>query len=72
MLKKLSLITTLFLITSGQALACPVCMGSSPNDKYYLWVVGAFILVIYFPMFYLFKTFIKFRNINNTELPKKS
>nr|BDT26757.1 hypothetical protein BHI3_02230 [Bacteriovorax sp. HI3] len=72
MLKKLSLVSTLLLITSGQALACPVCMGSSPNDKYYLWVVGAFILVIYFPMFYLFKTFIKFRNINNTDLNSKS
>lgn len=71
MKRKFLFIATFILITSGQAIACPMCMGNSPNDKYYLWVVGIFILIIYFPMFYLFKTFAKFKNINNSELPKK-
>ena len=64
-MKKISLILAIILITSGQAYACPMCMGDSPNDKYYLYVIGAFIVAIYFPMFYLFKTFIKFKNVNN-------
>lgn len=72
MLKKLSIVTVLTLITSGQAMACPMCMGSDPSDQYYLYVVGAFILAIYFPMFYLFKTFIKFKNVNNNDLPKNN
>lgn len=72
MFKKISLIYSLSLITAGQALACPSCMGNNPNDKYYLWVIGAFVLLIYFPMFYLFKTFMKFKNINNNDLPKNS
>lgn len=72
-MKKISLIAILVLITSGQAYACPMCMGDSPNDKYYLYVIGAFILAIYFPMFYLFKTFIKFKNVNNnTDVSKNS
>ena len=69
-MKKLSLGFALLLITSGQAMACPMCTGSDPNDKYYLYIVGAFIVLIYYPMFYLFKTFIKFKNVNNNELPK--
>lgn len=72
MLKKLPILFIFSLITMGQAFACPTCMGDSPNDKYYLWVIAAFILVIYFPMFYLFKTFIKFKNINNNDLPKNN
>ena len=63
---------TLILITSGQALACPMCSGSSPNDKYFIYVIGVFILVIYFPMFYLFKTFMKFKDVNNVDHPKNS
>lgn len=70
-MKKLSLIFTLMMITMGQAMACPTCIGSNPNDKYYLYVIGAFVLVIYFPMFYLFKTFNKWKSINNVDLPSK-
>ncbi|MBC7713772.1 MAG: hypothetical protein H7177_10565 [Rhizobacter sp.] len=70
MLKKVSLVFTLSLITAGQAMACPNCMGSNPNDKYYLYVVGAFVLTIYFPMYYFYKTFKKFKNINNNDLPQ--
>ena len=72
MIKKISLIMTLTLITSGQALACPMCTGSNPNDKYYLYVIGAFIVAIYYPMYYLFKTFMKFKNVNNNDIPKNS
>lgn len=53
--------------TSGELLACPGCMGTNPNDKYYLWVIGAFILLIYIPMFYMWKTFIKHKDVNKIE-----
>jgi phosphotransferase system glucose/maltose/N-acetylglucosamine-specific IIC component len=72
MFKKIAFIYSLSLITAGQALACPNCMGSNPNDKYYLYVVGVFVLTIYFPMYYLFKTFKKFKNINNIDLPPRN
>jgi len=71
-MKKYLPLFILLLITSGEALACPMCMGNNPNDKYYLWVVGVFVLAIYFPMFYLFKTFSKFKNVNNTETQSES
>lgn len=48
-------------------MACPMCIGDGPNDKYYLWVIGIFILLIYFPMFYLFKTFMKYKDVNKVE-----
>ncbi len=64
-MKNLLLGFIVYFITTGKAHACAMCMGSNPNDKYYLYVIGAFILVIYFPMFYLFKTFYKYKNINN-------
>lgn len=71
-MKKLNaLIITMLLLQADLALACPSCMGANENDKYYLWVVGAFVLAIYFPMFYLFKTFSKFKGINNLEVPKE-
>lgn len=54
------------LIASGELMACPMCSGQDPRDKYYIYIIGTFILLIYFPMFYLFKTFIKFKNINNS------
>lgn len=64
MKKTIALITSLMLMTLNNAMACPGCMGTSPNDKYYLWVIGAFVLVIYFPMFYIFKTMFKWRSVN--------
>ena len=63
---------TLTLITSGQALACPMCVGTNPNDKYYLYVIGVFVIAIYYPMYYLFKTFKKFKDVNNNDFPKNS
>ena len=65
MKKTIALIISLMLLTLGNAMACPGCMGTNPNDKYYLWVIGAFVLVIYFPMFYLFKTMFKWRSVND-------
>lgn len=67
MTKKLVSILFLSMITSGELLACPMCSGQNPKDKYYLYVIGVFILLIYFPMFYMFKTFIKLRNVNNQD-----
>jgi phosphotransferase system glucose/maltose/N-acetylglucosamine-specific IIC component len=67
MLKKIFFLFTLSLITSGQALACPMCMGTNPNDKYFLYVIGVFILLIYIPMYYLFRMFMKFKNVNQIE-----
>ncbi|MDO9181614.1 MAG: hypothetical protein Q7U04_04360 [Bacteriovorax sp.] len=69
MSKKIATILFLSFIASGELLACPMCAGQDPRDKYYIYVIGAFILLIYFPMFYLFKTFMKYKNINN-QLPK--
>ncbi len=63
--KKLVSILTITLFTSGNVLACPMCSGQDPRDKYYIYIVGVFILLIYFPMFYMFKTFLKYKNINN-------
>lgn len=48
-------------------MACPMCVGDNPNDKYYLWVIGVFVLLIYIPMFYLFKTLMKHKDINKIE-----
>jgi phosphotransferase system glucose/maltose/N-acetylglucosamine-specific IIC component len=66
-MKNSIILLLIFFITSGSAYACPMCMGTNPNDKYYLYVIGVFILLIYFPMFYMFKTFMKFKNINNSK-----
>lgn len=69
-MKKFTLLSFL-TIFSGELMACPSCIGSGPNDHYYLWVIGAFILLIYIPMFYLFKTFIKHKDVNNIENSNK-
>ncbi|MBC7541058.1 MAG: hypothetical protein H7281_19735 [Bacteriovorax sp.] len=70
MIKKLISIVFLCLLPIGKLLACPMCAGQDPRDKYYIYVIGVFILLIYFPMFYLFKTVMKYRNVNNNQLPK--
>jgi len=55
----------LLSFTSGELFACPSCLGTNPNDKYYLWVIGAFILLLHIPMYFMFKMFIKLKDINN-------
>ena len=69
-MKKILSILFLAMTLSGELLACPMCSGQDPKDKYYIYIVGVFILLIYFPMFYLFKTFIKYKNINNRPTEK--
>jgi phosphotransferase system glucose/maltose/N-acetylglucosamine-specific IIC component len=66
MINFLSLI--LSLLSTQEAFACAMCAGQNPNDKYYLYIVGIFILLIYIPMFYMYKTVVKYKNINS---PKK-
>lgn len=65
MMKKVLSVLFLTLITSGELMACPMCAGQDSRDTTYIYIVGVFVLLIYFPMFYLAKTFFKFRNINN-------
>lgn len=66
MIKKIWL-TIFLMILSDKLMACPMCVGDNPNDKYYLWVIGVFVLLIYIPMFYLFKTLMKHKDINKIE-----
>lgn len=65
MLQKILAVLFTTIITSGQLLACPMCSGQDPRDKNYIYIVGIFILLIYVPMFYLYKTVMKYKNINN-------
>jgi phosphotransferase system glucose/maltose/N-acetylglucosamine-specific IIC component len=46
------------------AWACPGCIGSNPKDQYLVYILGAFILLTYFPLFYLFKLIKKHKNLN--------
>ena len=50
----------------GELQACPMCSGQDPRDKNYIYVIGGFILLIYVPMFYLYRTIAKLKNINNS------
>lgn len=68
MTKKLVPFLILTVIASGELMACPMCTGQDPRDKYYIYIVGIFVLLIYIPMYYLGKTFFKLRNINNQKL----
>lgn len=70
MTKKLIPFLILTFIASGELLACPMCSGQDPRDKYYIYIVGIFVFLIYFPMFYMAKTFFKLRNINNNQNQK--
>ncbi len=57
----------LFLI-SFQAWGCPGCLASSKDGSADLTVLilGIFILLCYIPFYALFKTIIKYKDINNT------
>lgn len=65
MLKNLIYVLILAPLISNDLFACTLCIGQDSRDKKYFIIIGIFILLIYFPMFYLFKTFIKYKNINN-------
>lgn len=63
------MISLLLTIFSSNVFACTMCTGQNSNDKYYVYVIIAFTLLIYVPLLYMFKTFIKYKNINT---PPKS
>lgn len=60
------MIKLLLTLASSKVFACTMCSGQNASDKYYLYVIGLFTLLIYIPLFYMFKTFIKYKNINNS------
>jgi hypothetical protein len=61
----------LFLIVPTLVLACPGCVGTSKNtgSDYTTYILGVFILFTYFPLYYLFKTIIKYKDINGRKIP---
>jgi len=63
-MKKLTFLFFIFL--SNTVWACPGCIGSNPRDQYLVYILGAFILLTYFPLFYLFKLIKKHKNFNAT------
>lgn len=69
MIKKVLSIFFFSFFIMGELMACPMCTGQDPRDKYYIYIIGIFVLLIYVPMFYLFKTAMKHKNVNN-HLPK--
>ncbi len=42
--------------------ACPGCVGANPKDKNIFIIVGIFVILIYIPMFVLYKMIYKHRN----------
>ena len=47
---------------SGLALACPGCVGSNPQDKYLVYILGGFVLLTYIPFYFLFRMIAKNKN----------
>ena len=60
--------TILYFITvfAGEALACPACAGSlqNPKDKYLVYSLIVFIVLIYIPFYLLYRTIIKNKDLN--------
>jgi hypothetical protein len=57
---------TLILLVPSLVLACPGCVGTgkgAAQDKT-VYILGAFILFTYVPLYYLFKMIIKYKDIN--------
>ncbi len=53
----------LALFTWGQAMACPMCAGSSGgNDQYLVYILMGFVALTYIPFFFIYRTIIKNRN----------
>ena len=67
-MKNISLLV-LFLLLPDLILACPGCAGSTDNaaDNNTVYVLMGFIALIYIPFFFLYRTIIKYRNINKVE-----
>lgn len=53
------------------AYACPGCVGSNPQDKYLVYILGAFILLTYIPFFFLFRLIKKNQSLNAGSPPPK-
>ncbi len=61
-----NLLLIFILIFSSASFACPGCMSStkSSGQDYTTMILAVFVALTYFPLFYLFKTIIKYKNIN--------
>lgn len=64
--KLLTSILFLIFLLPGKLYACPGCAGSmgNPNDLKLVWILTGFIVLIYIPMFALFKMIMKYKNVN--------
>ena len=60
-----SLFLLIFTITN--AWACPGCLATSKtgSSDITVYILGVFILLCYVPLYSLFKTIIKYKDINN-------
>jgi len=58
----------LLFIGSSQVWGCPGCLATSKDGSNDLtvYILGIFILLCYIPLYSLFKTIIKYRNINSS------
>ena len=68
-----SLFTFTLIFWTDFVIACPGCAGSSNNeaDNYTVYVLMGFIAAIYYPFYLLFKTIIKYKNINSIDEKEK-
>lgn len=62
-----SILTIIFSAIFNITLACPGCAGSmnNPKDGMLVWILCAFIVLIYIPFYILYRTIIKNRHLNN-------
>lgn len=60
---------SIFLLVSVAVLACPMCNSSSTGNKdiNLTYVIIGFIFLCYIPMYYIFKTVIRHKKINEIE-----
>ncbi|RLA65284.1 MAG: hypothetical protein DRQ88_03090 [Epsilonproteobacteria bacterium] len=58
----------LLFLFSAQVWGCPGCLATSKtgSSDVTVYILGIFILLCYIPLYSLFKTIIKYKNINNT------
>ena len=66
---KLVLSLVLFLIYSGDVIACPACAGSmdNPGDQNVVYILMIFIGLTYIPFYLLYKTIWKHRHLNKID-----
>lgn len=66
MKKFFAIILSFFYLLMQEAMACPGCTGTDPRDQVTIKVVGVFILLIYIPMFLLYKMIYKHRHVSKS------